>query len=183
MGGMVVGWAQAHFKTFDAVVLLGSGPFGLASHLPDPLRSLADDPACARAEIVSRVREMGLPAYMDMASPDGSPNSMFPGGNAQGLAALRAANAPLLCVPGFFVLIPGSWAPEAAAIQVPLLLVYGDGDILSDPHSAPAWFKSCTDITVVTLPDTGHIHFVFNSMPLLTRRVSAWIQAQINHAP
>lgn len=176
MGGMVVTWAQAHCGLHDGLLVMGSGPYGLTEDLMEPLRPLAGDPHRARAEIVDSMRAAGLPPYMELRSSDRS-RSIFRGGEAAGLVWLRPARIPLAMVPGSFVMIPESWAPEAAVIDKPVLLLFGDEDIGPEPRQVPAWFKASPDITVTVMPGTGHSHFVFPSFPLLTRRVLAWAAA------
>ncbi|HEY3698858.1 MAG TPA: alpha/beta fold hydrolase [Spongiibacteraceae bacterium] len=177
MGGMIVSWVQAHFTPYDAVIILGSGPYGLYEHLSDDLRPLANEPQRARDEIVERLRANGTPPFAELKSNEKS-RAIFRGGNATALAYLRNARIPIFLVPGSFVMIPGSWAPEAERINVPVLLMYGDTDICTAPHNVPAYFKNSADITVVILPDTGHSHFVFPTIAHLTARVGTWIGAQ-----
>jgi pimeloyl-ACP methyl ester carboxylesterase len=181
MGAMAVTSAQANSALFDALLVMGSGPYGLPEHLPPALRPLAADPSMARAEIAERMRAAGLPAYVELRSSEVS-RTMLGSGDPLARVALREARAVLLAVPGFFVMIPGSWAPEAARITVPLMLVFGDSDICSEPREVPKWFASANDIRLVVLAETGHNHFVHASIGLLTRQIAAWINSLFGDA-
>jgi len=181
MGAMTVVTAQARTGLHEAMIVMGSGPYGLPEHLPPNLGDLAGDPVRARTNIAARMRESGIPPIMDLPPSEAS-RAMIGRGDPAAREALRAARAPLLTVPGFFVMIPGSWAPEAASITTPLMLVFGDADICKDPRAVPAWFPAANDISLVVLPETGHNHFVHASIGALTRRIAGWIQSLFDGA-
>jgi len=176
MGGMVASWVQAHHRLYDAMVILGAGPYGFLAELDQGLHSLANDPYRARGEIVARMKALGLAPSLVLKSNPRS-RAIFRGGDPAAVAWMRAARTPILSVVGSFTMIPGGWAPEAAAIDVPLLLMFGDDDICPEPRDVPAWFSACPDISLGILADTGHSHFAFPSIDALTRRVAAWIRS------
>jgi len=176
MGGMVAGWVQAHHRLYEAMVILGSGPYGFIAELDQGLHPLANDPDRARGEIVERMKALGIAPRLVLKSNPRS-RAIFRGGDPAAVGWMRAARTPILSVVGSFTMIPKGWAPEAAAIDVPLLLMFGDDDICPEPRAVPGWFSSCPDISLGILADTGHSHFAFPSIDALTRRVAAWIQS------
>lgn len=173
MGGMLTGLIQGRYARYDAVALLGAGPDGFRAQLPAGLQPLADDPVTARREIVPRLRAMAFPPLQRLERRGGG-GSVFRGGDRRGVDALREAATELIAACGLFSMIPGAWAPEAAAIRVPLLLVFGDDDICPDPRGVPALFPGTGDITLLVLPATGHSHFVFPSRARLFERFASW---------
>jgi hypothetical protein len=162
-------------------MVMGAGPYGLAKHLPPILQDLTGDPARARAEVAARMRDAGLPAYVELRSSEES-RAIIGRGDPDARAAIRAARTKLLAVPGFFVMIPQSWAPEAATLAVPVMLVFGDADICTEPRAVPAWFSGTCDITLVVLPETGHNHFAHASIDALTHRVAGWVHSLFDDA-
>jgi alpha-beta hydrolase superfamily lysophospholipase len=173
MGGMLACWAQDRQKPFDAVAILGSGPYGLYEHLPQSLRPLADRPQAAREELEARLRAMGT-APLPAPPVQRQAQTFFLGGDRRGVAAMAEARTELINMCGMFVMIPGSWAPEAARLQIPVLLVYGDQDICQDPASTPKFFTRAAAISLAVLPNTGHSHFVFPSRDQLFEMVGDW---------
>ncbi|WP_157218046.1 alpha/beta fold hydrolase [Flavisphingomonas formosensis] len=176
MGGMVAGWVQAHHRPYDAMLILGSGPYGFISELDTGLHPLAGDPDRARGELVDRMRALGIAPRLVLTSNPRS-RAIFRGGDPAAIAWMRQVRTPILSVVGSFTMIPEGWAPEAAAIDVPLLLLFGDDDICPEPRDVPGWFSGSRDITLHILADTGHSHFAFPSIDTLTRRAAAWIRS------
>ncbi|HEY3696490.1 alpha/beta hydrolase [Phenylobacterium sp.] len=174
MGGMLTGWAQGQFAPYEAVAILGSGPHGLVQHLPETLQSLAGDPEAASRELVPRLRALGGPPYRKLVRTPLTETVFFQG-DPRGLQAMRRATTPLIVVCGSFSMTPASWTPQAARIGTPVLLVYGDADICTEPRSVPASFPASPEITVSVIPQMGHCHFVYPTRDQLFRRVAAWI--------
>ena len=174
MGGMIVSIDQAEGRPYDALVLLGSGPFGLDWALNDAERAYAGNPEGARANIIRLSRARHEEAYYRI-QPNGRAGEIY-GGTAEKpvLQAVKQHGAVMLATPGLFSMIPGAFGPEAAAIDVPLFLAIGDQDIAGVPHQAPASFPGARDITLLILPNTGHTHFAFATAPRLFRRLLDW---------
>ncbi len=173
MGGMLTGTIQARHEAYDAVIILGSGPYGFLSQLIDPLKPYAGDPEGLRRDLVSVLRREGIAPYRQLEPSPGS-QSVFGGGDRRGGEALRAVRSQLLVVPGLSVMTPGSWGPEARHIAAPLFLAFGDDDICPNPREVPALFAGAKDITLLVLPQTGHMHFIFPSRQLLFDRIGTW---------
>lgn len=175
MGAMLSGLVQGRFSAWEGVVLLGAGPYGLEEQLFDQLKVLVNDPERTNRELVDILRATGVDAYLDMKTTPES-KSMFNSGDKRGVSALREVRCHVLFAAGAFSMVPGSWAPEAAAIDVPVMLAFGDQDICDDPYKVPAYFTATPHLTLVVLPEAGHSHFVFPSREILFRRVADWLQ-------
>jgi pimeloyl-ACP methyl ester carboxylesterase len=59
---------------------------------------------------------------------------------------------------GGSLLTPGIIAQEAAAVRVPVLLVYGEVDVTADPLADVGMFLSTTDISMKIIPSMAHMH-------------------------
>ena len=97
------------------------------------------------------------------------------GGHADpdAIAAMRACRAPLLATAAVFSIIPGSSAPEAARVDVPLLLVAGDSDLCGPARELVADFPRRPAVSVHELDVTGLTHFAFPSLDELLPRIAA----------
>jgi len=165
---------QAQFHSYDAVVLFGFGPVGMLEVLSQEAAAMANDPPAIRANVIRLARAFHGEPYPEV-KPNGRGRDIFGGGaDARAMRALRTVQDRLLATVSMFALIPGSSAPEAARIKVPLLLVVGDRDMCGPPHQLPASFPGSTDVTLLCLPNTGHSHFVFPSTSPLFARLTLW---------
>jgi pimeloyl-ACP methyl ester carboxylesterase len=174
LGGMMTVMQQAQFHSYDAVVLFGFGPVGMPEVLSEEARAMANDPQAIRANVVRLAQAFHAEPYPEV-KPNGRGREIFGGGaDPRAMNALRAVRDRLLATLSMFVIIPGSSAPEAAQIDVPLLLVVGDRDMCGPPHQLPASFPASSDITLLCLPNTGHSHFVFSSTSALFPRLARW---------
>ena len=176
-GALLTVVQQARHGTYDALGLLGFGSGGHERFAlsPDEL-GVGDDPDDLRAAIVELTRErFGRPL------PRGSTTTsdFLLGGMPvpdPALDALGAVKSALLAVVGLTSMIPGSVAAEMAAVDVPVFLGLGEHDIAGDPHGIPAFFASCTDLTLFVLAGTGHNHNVAPLRAVLWDRLAAWAQ-------
>lgn len=174
LGGLLAVFQQAVHRCFDGLVLLGFGTGGLPAALDDELRSFAGDPAGARANVVRLARRRYADPYPAL-EVDGRGREIYGGRpDPHALAAMRACRAPLLATAAVFSIIPGSSAPEATAIDVPLLLAAGDSDLCGPARGIAAGFPRSPHVSVVELTDTGHSHFAFSSVDLLFPRIADW---------
>ncbi len=174
MGGMLTALTQGRFRPYHGIVILGAGPYGLYDYLDDTLKALAGDPQRANSELAGILKAGSDEAYWNLpASPQSK--QMFRGGDRRGASALREVRCHLLAVAGMFSMIPGSWGPECASIDVPVFIVFGDEDICDNPYAVPAWFSASPHVSLALLPQTGHTHFIFPSRETLWRRVDAWL--------
>jgi pimeloyl-ACP methyl ester carboxylesterase len=181
LGGLFIVQQQVQTRVFDGVALLGFGTGGLPAVLDEELRSLAGKADRVRENIVRLARARYAEPYFDLPS-DGRAREIY-GGNAEPRAveALREVRTCLLATASLFVIIPGSSAPAAAQVDVPVFLAVGTQDMCGPPHELPASFPGSSDVTLVQLPNTGHTHFVFASAPRLFERLAGWAAGLLPH--
>lgn len=177
LGGLMTVFQQAAYRSFDGLVLLGFGTGGLPSALDEELRRYAGDPAGARANVVRLARRWYADPYPTL-EVEGRGREIY-GGRADpdALLAMRACRAPLLATAAVYSIIPGSSSPEAASVDVPVLLVAGDSDLCGSPDSLAAGFPHSPGVSVLELPATGHSHFAFPSVDVLFPRIADWALA------
>lgn len=178
MGGMIVTLQQARNRSFAAMALLGSSASGLEWALTDEERTFIGDPDGLAAALprLAAARYEGpfvrfRPADREKAA------QIFRGGDPAVAAALRATGGRMFAAGSILSMVPGSFAAEAGAIDVPMFLAFGDRDIGIPPHQTPAAYPATPDITIFLLPDTGHNHFGFSSIARLCTRLDSWISA------
>ena len=174
VGALLVLFQQTAERSYDALALLGFGTGGLVAALDEELRRYAGDPAGARAN-ATRLAERWYADPYPVLDVEGRGREIY-GGRAdpEALQALRGCRAPLLATVAVFVIIPGSSAPEAACVDVPLLLAAGDSDLCGPARELAASFPRSPAVSVFELPNTGHSHFVFPSVDELFARMATW---------
>jgi pimeloyl-ACP methyl ester carboxylesterase len=69
---------------------------------------------------------------------------------------------------------PGYVKDEAALIDVPLFLGFGERDTSPDPRAEPSAFPACDDITVAVIPRMAHMHNFAGTRALLWERLGQW---------
>jgi pimeloyl-ACP methyl ester carboxylesterase len=119
------------------------------------------------------MRDAGLPAYVEPQDVAQAP-LLFEDVPQDGLDAMVAARTNLIRVCGLFAVVPQAWAPDAARIETPVLLVFGDRDLRQDLSGVSAFFSRSHEVRQITLADTGHMHFAFPSRRRLFDEVAAW---------
>jgi alpha-beta hydrolase superfamily lysophospholipase len=98
---------------------------------------------------------------------------------AEDMAAMAGGAVPpwrSATIPASAILMvsPGTFAPEAAAIDVPILLATGERDVVPDPWLEPKAYKSASDITVFVCPRMAHMHNFASTRELFWARIHAW---------
>jgi pimeloyl-ACP methyl ester carboxylesterase len=183
LGAMLTSMQQAQHGGHVALALFGFGTQGLVAALSDEERRFAADPTGARANLVRLARLRSAEPYPPVGRSAQS-RELFAGDNAdrRGVAALQPVRAGLLLTAGLFSMIPGSCAPECARIATPLLIAVGDRDMAGPPHQIPASFPSSGDVTLLTLPSTGHCHFLFPARQRLFERTVRWCETILAEA-
>lgn len=69
---------------------------------------------------------------------------------------------------------PGTVAPEAAVIDVPVLVAVGERDVVPNPKMEPLAFQSANDISVFICPRMGHMHNFASTRTLFWSRIQHW---------
>jgi pimeloyl-ACP methyl ester carboxylesterase len=178
MGGYLAMRQQATHRSYDALAILGTTNFHVEPlDLPDELVQAAAKGADARRALV----EQGMAAMPDRYF-DGDRGPLLPwfhladvapqvlevdAQTAVGVCRLAAAEAS----------VPGITRDDAAVIDVPVLLAYGDVDVSPAPHDEPSVFVSSRDVTLVVLAGSGHCHNMAPTRHLLWERILSWHQA------
>jgi alpha-beta hydrolase superfamily lysophospholipase len=157
---------QAQDPLHVALGLFGFHTAGLP-HLLTP-EELAITPRQVRAELAARTRVKHPTPYLDLQTrPSSQPVSV------------AAAAVPVLSTMSLISRTPGIVAEEAAAIDVPVFLAFGDKDIHGPIEAAPLSYPNSPDVVLLMLPDTRHNHFVYPNRALLFDRFAAWATAQL----
>lgn len=176
MGGMIATLQQARNRSFAAVALLGSSAGGFEQVLTEEERNFIGDPAGLEAALPHLAAARFGGAFVRFSAPDKAlAAEIFGGGDPAVAPALRTIGDRMFGAGGVMSMVPGSFAAEAAAIDVPLFFAFGDRDIGVPPGEVPAAYPSARDVTILKLMATGHNHFGFASIGHLCTRLGYWI--------
>jgi hypothetical protein len=74
-------------------------------------------------------------------------------------------------------MIPGSTDAEKAAVDVPLFLAYGDGDLTRNFTGAFARYGRVTDATLFVLENSAHCHNQATTRAALWDRMDRWVSS------
>jgi pimeloyl-ACP methyl ester carboxylesterase len=162
LGAMMTVVQQAESPIHSGLVLYGFHTYGQPEHIPAADAGL--DPAWIRTHIPELVRRHPEPYF-----------TLNPPATKQRVSA-AVAMEPLLMMAALSSTIPNLIAEDAAAIAVPIMLVFGDNDLNIRPHKAPAAYTACNDLTLLVLKDTKHNHFIYPSRTPMFARVAKWMQ-------
>ena len=77
------------------------------------------------------------------------------------------------CVVG--MMGPGYVAAEAALVDVPVFLGFGERDVSEDPTREPAMFPKARDVTVYVVPRMAHMHNFASTRRRLWERSLGWM--------
>lgn len=180
MGAMLTVLQQARAQQHAGVALLGFSTRGLPEFVPDDVRMLAaSDVPALRARIAEFARRLFVEPYPRIRGSGGSNAALYgsAGADPRGVAALKAATDSLLPLPAFLSMVPGNVAPEAAQLDVPVLLMLGEHDMAGPPDEAPRALTSCPGVTLEVLPGAGHSHFLFEARSALFERLACWARS------
>lgn len=175
MGGYLAMRQQATHRSYDALAVLGTTNFEVAPlDLPHEMIEAAARGADARAALVEQT-SAGMPGrYFD---GDRAPLlSWFHLGDvAPDVLEVDARTIVNVCrLAAAEATVPGITRDDAAVIDVPVFLAYGDVDVSPNAHAEPSAFPSSRDVTLVVVPNTGHCHNMAPTRETLWRRLLAW---------
>lgn len=179
MGGCLTVFQQARHRTYDGIAVLG---FGVADQTV-PVRP-GDDPFVMpwipRDALDVVLNEPHLAATGAQDHRAKSTWSWFYD-DVDVAAAHPTGDGPVpawqsLTVPGVVrsIMTPGVVAPEAAAIDVPVLVAFGERDVCGDPKGEPRAYRSATSIDLFICPRMAHMHNFAGTRELLWRRIDTW---------
>lgn len=178
MGAMLTVLQQALARQHRGIAVLGFSTRGLPEYLTPEARELARDPAVARREAPRLARATFRDPYPKIGrTSDGS--QLYAGLHAEpaGIQAIKPAREVLLPVPAYMSMYPGNVAPEAAQIDVPVLVGLGELDMAGPPQDAPKAFTRSPAVELVLLPQAGHSHFIFAARTQLFDALARWVSA------
>ena len=80
-------------------------------------------------------------------------------------------------VPGLikYILTPGLLAPEAAAVDVPVLVGVGERDVVADLKGEPRAYLAAKSVDLFECPRMGHMHNFAGTRSLLWKKIDLWI--------
>ena len=177
MGSVLTVEQQAIARPHRALVLFSFTTRGLPLFLNEEQRSYANDPERARRELGALAqRSYGTPYPPRAEGAPGDRRAAFGVGTAPPLAEklLHAASTDLLALGGLLSMIPGGYAPSAAAIDVPVYVLIGDHDLHGE-RGLREELPDAPSVTIRTLEDCWHCHLVANSRAAIFREIPIWI--------
>ncbi len=177
MGSVLTVEQQAIARPHRALVLFSFTTRGLPLFLNADQRQYANDPERARRELGALARRSYATPYPARAEgAEGDRRAAFGVGTAPPLAEalLHAASTDLLALGGLLSMLPGGYAPSAAAIDVPVYVLIGDHDLHGE-RGVRAELPRSPSVTIRTLEDCWHCHLVANSRAAIFREIPIWI--------
>ena len=170
LGALLTMIQQAADPIHRAVALFGFQQRGLPAYASAEALALA--PEVARARLIELGRAHAPTAFITLQAPP-----------SKRAISLALAMDIVLTPPSLMALLPHMALPDAAAIRVPVLLAFGDGDLHDAPHAAVADYRSSRDVMLLVLADTRHNHFIYPSRTRLFERVGRWADGVIEDQP
>lgn len=183
MGGGVTIIMQARQRSFDAIAVLGYS----AIHTVLPQRTAAEIAQGIAAYDYDRTTPGELLSLE--ASSAQVPDFVYPfhweDVPADILATDMAGGYPIrhtappfgsLTIPPCVIAMmsPGFVREEAAAIDVPVLLGFGERDTSMDVRAEPGAFTRAADVSLFVVPRMAHMHNFASTRRLLWDRISDW---------
>jgi alpha-beta hydrolase superfamily lysophospholipase len=174
MGAMLTVVAQAQSKPHDALILMGFSTRGMPENITQEMVAASCDPQAARTRLAGWARDFF--SGRASARPE-AVKALFKNDTAdpfamQALKRVRVVPALPLCA--VQAMLPNNVGPEAAAIDVPVLIVLGEHDIAGPPHDVPRAFTSSKDITLHIAPGAGHSLLPFSSRKGVFDAITNW---------
>jgi alpha-beta hydrolase superfamily lysophospholipase len=185
LGGLLAIRRQARHRTHDALAILGWTNLGLrltpgwwgeqlAARIEEELPGAG--PLDVERAIAGIRDDLVRP---DTASHRSAARSVFHWDDVPEdvLAADDALASRRHGTTGFIGQIPGIVVEDAATIDVPLFLGFGERDVSPDPWREPQTYPACRDLTLHVLPRSGHCHNFASTRAEQWNRLAAWLDA------
>jgi alpha-beta hydrolase superfamily lysophospholipase len=191
MGGCLTVVQQGRFHGYDGVGVLGFGVLQTLPPMPPgtPALVLPWVPRDARLEdgVFTNGPALARLAAADAPAADGMAwgfhyDDVDPAVVARDMDDYPARQGDLppwgsATIPSPLVLwcvAPGSVLPEAAAIEVPVLLAMGERDVLTDPRGEVRAYMSADSVDLFVCPRMAHMHNFAGTRELFWRRIETW---------
>lgn len=175
MGGHVVMLQQAVHRTYRSLAILGTTNAEVAPlQLPPEMISAAGTSE-GRAALTAQILA-GMPKRYLEASRDDM-LSWFHLDDVPKAVVDTDLATTLTCVPRAAAArstVPGHATDEAAAIDVPVFLAFGEVDVAARPHTEPTFYPSSPDVTLYLLARSAHCHNMATTRHRLWDRLLAW---------
>lgn len=172
MGGHVVVWTQAAHGTFAAVSALGSSftqtRLALRAGKRHPFRADGVEAVYAGMGDV----DFAASFHWHEEPPEVVAADMDP----VHLAPWRSATVPACAAE---LMEPFAVARQAAAVRVPVLLVYGEQDVTVEPLADLAVFRSAPDLGLLLVPRSSHMHNFAPTRHLVWARLHAFAEQAV----
>jgi pimeloyl-ACP methyl ester carboxylesterase len=179
LGASVAVFQQAHHGTYHGIAVLGFGVMDM--HVPvRPGEAAFVRPWIPRDgfDVVlnaSHVADAGPQDYLAKSLwfwfwDDVDVAKAFPGWSPDAAPWISSS------VPGVVLCAqtPGVVFTEAAAVDVPVLLAFGERDVCLDRKGEPRAYQSAPSVDLFICPTMGHMHNFAGTRELLWRRVENW---------
>jgi len=72
------------------------------------------------------------------------------------------------------MMLPGTFAADAAAITVPVLVATGERDTCPDPHAEAGAYSASRDVGIFIVPTMAHMHNFASTRERLWQRLHGW---------
>ena len=168
LGAMITILQQVERRDYEALALLCFGTIGMPQVLSDVEREALKAPDGGRSRLAELARiRFGGDAYSRV------PRSV---GESAASRALGAVQDRVLAVASMQAIMPGNVAPKAAELDVPLFLGVGENDMVGPPHSLPAEYPACPDLTLYVVAGARHHPFVAEGAGALFARIGGWLR-------
>jgi alpha-beta hydrolase superfamily lysophospholipase len=176
MGGCLLIRQQAKYRSFDAIAVLGFSAFHTVLPMPDggydmpeglPLEEAVTHMTKALTSYAFHFPDE--PSWLVAEDVDGYP--LRPGGNVPTWASAAVPPAAVS------MLEPGIVAEQAAAIDVPVLIVAAEIDVNPDLAAESAAYPNAPSVETMRLDGAAHMHNFANSREVLWQRIHVWGQA------
>ena len=183
MGAGVTIVMQSRKRTFDAIAALGKS--ALHTTLPQPTFELFD----VQRSIFYFSRTTPLNELSVQLTAERIPDFLYPFHWPEEpkdiIAADMAGGYPMrkkspkfgsATTPRYAVAMmsPAFLTPDAARIEVPVLMAGGERDVMPDVRREPTAFLNSDDISVFVVPRMAHMHNFAPTRRLLWQRVADW---------
>ena len=192
MGGGVTIIMQGRHRTYDAIMPLGYSP--VHTSLPQRRPEMREAIKTAFAGFSRRTspQDLSVPHSSEQIPdflypfhcedvPEGIVKADLAGGYPLRQSPPRWGSATVpRCVVA--MMSPGYVAEEAASIDVPVFLGFGERDVSEAPYREPSMFPRATDITVFVVPRMAHMHNFASTRRLLWERSLDWADAIVHAA-
>jgi alpha-beta hydrolase superfamily lysophospholipase len=173
MGGCVLIYQQARHRSFDAIAILGFSAKHTVLPLPDggfdmPEGLSLEDAAAQLTQTLVGYAFHYRDEPKDIVAEDVDGYPLRESGT---VPAWASATVPPAAVS---MLTPGIVAAEAAAIDVPVLVVAAEIDVNTDLDAERAAYESAPSVETMRLERSAHMHNFASSRELLWQRIHQW---------